>query len=143
MISSSFTGLILIGTISVCLSYFLVVVDVVVETVEGLVTGTLVDFIVVTLDVDAVVSLVTVDNVTIVVVFSEVEVDTTLVFVAAVVLLVVVFLTLHSTLVAWSQVMSSALYRVPSLQVIRCGTPPAHRKNWEHSLGSGLGPLGL
>ena len=123
-ISSSFTGLIRIGTISVCLSYFLVVVVVVVETgvVEGLVTRIVVDFVVVTsVEVDLVVSLVTVDNVTIVVVFSEVDVDRNTsprVVVGAVVLLVVVFLTLHSTLAAWSQVIMAALYRVPSLQVI-------------------------
>ena len=123
MISSSFTGLIRIGTISVCLSYFFVVVVVETVVVEGLVTGIVVDFVVVTVvDVDLVVSLVTVDNVTIVVVFSEVVVDRNtrpLVVVDAVVLLVVVFLTSHSTLAAWSQVMRSALYRVPSLQVIR------------------------
>ena len=83
----------------------------------------MVDFVVVTVvDVDLVVSLVTVDNVTIVVVFSEVVVDRNtrpLVVVAAVVRLVVVFLTSHSTLAAWSQVIRAALYRVPSLQVIR------------------------
>ena len=91
--------------------------------VEGLVTRIVVDFVVVTtVEVDLVVSLVTVDNVTIVVVFSEVEVDRNTsprVVVGAVVLLVVVFLTLHSTLAAWSQVIRAALYRVPSLQVIR------------------------
>ena len=60
-------------------------------------------------------SLVTVGSVTTVVVLSDVVVE-------AVVLVVdvfFVFFTTQSTLPAWSQVISWALYRVPSLQVAK------------------------
>ena len=59
-------------------------------------------------------NLVTVGSVTTVVVLSDVVVEAVVLVVVDVFL---VFFTTQSTLPAWSQVISWALYRVPSLQV--------------------------
>ena len=100
------------GMISVCRSYFLLVVVVVVWAVVGVV--------VVTLVVEERVGRVT----TVVVVSLVVPV---VVGVCLGLLEVGVVRDVHSTLPAWSQVIRVAEYSVPGLQVIWCGTPPAHR----------------
>lgn len=93
------------GMISVCRSYFLVVVVVVYTVV-----------VVVTLVEEIVGSVTTV-----------VEVCLVVPLVVDVRLGLVVLGAVQSTLPAWSQVIRVAEYSVPGLQVIWWGTPPAHR----------------
>lgn len=98
------------GMISVCRSYFLVDVDSVVLE------------LLLELKLEAV-------EVILAVVETVESVTTVVVDWAVVAWVVEVFLGLavQATFPAWSQVIREAEYRVPSLQVIRWGTPPAHR----------------